>query len=177
MEPQSELASERVRLRRWRSDDLRPLVEIANNPRIAANLRNVFPCPYRLKDGLAWLDLAANQFAETAWAIEENGNLAGGIGLFPQEDINVGTAEIGYWLGEPYWGRGIATEAVRILTRHALSELKYRRVFATVLAGNAASCRVLEKCGYRPEGSLRRSAIKNGVICDQIMFARVDADQ
>jgi RimJ/RimL family protein N-acetyltransferase len=177
METGSDLVGGRVRLRRWRSDDLHPLVAIANNPRIAGNLRNLFPYPYRLEDGIAWLDLAVNQLAETAWAIEENGALAGGIALLPQADINAGAAEIGYWLGEPFWGRGLATDAVRTLTRHALSELNYRRLFATVLAGNVPSCRVLEKSRYRKEGILRRAAIKNGMVLDQILFARVDTDQ
>ena len=173
METKSRLFGELIVLRAWQPDDLQPLLRIANNPRVAANMRNAFPHPYTAADGYDWLDLALNDLAETAWAVAVGGELAGGIGLLPQTDINAGTAEIGYWLGEPFWGRGFATDAVRTLTSHALSELGYRRLFATVFASNVASCRVLEKSGYVREGVMRRSAIKNGVIFDQVLFARI----
>lgn len=137
-------------------------------------MRDRFPNPYTEADGRAWLELATEtEVRETNWAIEVDGEAAGGIGLEPQGDINAGTAEIGYWLGEAVWGRGIATAAVAALTRHALTALGYRRVFATAFVENAASRRVLEKCGYRLEGVMRRSAVKNGRVVDQALYGVV----
>jgi RimJ/RimL family protein N-acetyltransferase len=89
------------------------------------------------------------------------------------EDLRAGTAEIGYWLGEPFWGRGIATAAVAAFTAHAFADLGLRRVFARVLEWNPASARVLEKCGYALEGRLRRSALKDGKVADELLYARL----
>ena len=105
------------------------------------------------------------------FAIAVNDKVAGGIGLLPGTDVNRVQAEIGYWLGEEYWGRGIATEAVRGLTRHGFDTLELNRLFATPFAGNAASCRVLEKAGYRYEGRMIGCAIKEGRILDQFLYA------
>ena len=101
------------------------------------------------------------------------GVLAGGIGLLPGEDIHILTAEIGYWLGEPFWGRGLATAAVSAFTAHAFANLGLRRVFARVLDWNPASARVLEKCGYVLEGRLRRGAIKDGKVVDELLYAKL----
>lgn len=163
-------------LRPWRYDDLDSLVQHANNSKVAANLRNSFPHPYTEADGRAWLELATTDLSEWRWAIEIKRNAVGGIGLMPQEDINIGTAEIGYWLGETFWGRGITTAAVQVLTRHALTAFGYRRVYAWAFGRNAASQRVLEKAGYMREGLLRGSAIKHGEVLDQVLYACVDGD-
>jgi RimJ/RimL family protein N-acetyltransferase len=161
------------RLRRWRRGDLSSLLLYANNEQVAANMRDRFPHPYTREDGAVWIELATSHVRETNWAIVVDDQAVGGIGLMPQEDINAGTAEIGYWLGETYWGRGIATAAVTVLSDHALSSRGYRRLFATVFTCNAASCRVLEKAGYEREGLMRRSAIKRGVVHDQFLYARI----
>jgi RimJ/RimL family protein N-acetyltransferase len=86
-------------------------------------------------------------------------------------DVERVSAEIGYWLAEPFWGRGIATEAVVAVTQYAIATHRITRVFALPFASNAASCRVLEKAGYALEGRLRRSAIKDGKIVDQMQYA------
>ena len=162
-------------VRPWRQDDLDSLLRHANDPRVAAFMRDRFPHPYSADDGRAWLDHATAAGA-TDWAIEVAGEAAGGIGLTPQSDINRGTAEIGYWLGEPFRGRGVASAALVAVTRHALTALGYRRIYATAFAGNAASRRVLAKAGYRLEGILRRSAVKAGVVHDQALYALVADD-
>jgi RimJ/RimL family protein N-acetyltransferase len=163
-------------VRFWRQDDLPDLLRHADNPKVAATMRDRFPYPYTETDGRAWLDLATGPLSDTNWAIEVTGEAAGGIGLVPQDDINAGTAEVGYWLGETFWNRGIVTAALTAVTRHALTVLGYRRLFATVFAPNVASQRVLEKAGYRREGLLRRSAIKHGVVLDQMLYAVTDDD-
>ena len=108
---------------------------------------------------------------ETAFAIVVEGEAVGGIGFMLQHDVDRASAEIGYWLGEPFWGRGIATDALVAMTRHATEAHGLTRVFAVPFAHNTASCRVLEKAGYVLEGRLRRSAIKDGRILDQLQYA------
>lgn len=163
-------------VRSWRREDLPSLLRHGDNPKVAANMRDQFPHPYTEADGLRWLELATGELAGTNWAIEVGGEAVGGIGLRPQGDINDGTAEIGYWLGEPYWGRGIATAAVSAVTRHALATFGYRRLFAWAFAQNTPSRRVLEKCGYRLEGVMRQSAVKNGSVLDQAVYGIVGED-
>lgn len=99
--------------------------------------------------------------------------LAGGIGLLPGEDVHTGTAEIGYWLGEPFWGRGLMTGAVGAFAGHAFETFRLRRLYARVLEWNPASMRVLEKNGFALEGRLRRSAIKDGEIADELLYAKL----
>jgi RimJ/RimL family protein N-acetyltransferase len=158
-------------LRRWREGDQAQLVTQANNPKVAMNLRDLFPQPYTAKDADEWIARTSQQSTVTNFAIDVEGQIAGGIGLAPRRDVNRISAEIGYWLGEEWWGRGIATDAVRGLTRHAFATLKLNRLFATPFAPNIASCRVLEKAGYRCEARMIGCAIKNGLILDQFLYA------
>ena len=106
-----------------------------------------------------------------------DGEAVGGIALMLQEDVDRCSAEVGYWLSEKYWGRGIVTSALNAITNYAFKHLDVTRVFAIPFAHNAASIRVLEKAGYRCEGRMRRSAIKDGVVLDQFLYAKTDEDQ
>ena len=162
-----------ISVRSWRKDDLKALVKYANNPRIAANLRDQFPHPYTRRDAIEFLDYARMQEPECAFAIQYGGEAIGGVGFLIGRDIARMTAEMGYWLSEEFWGRGIATQAVTAMSDWAFDNYSLSRVFATAFAHNAASIRVLEKAGFEREGLLRRSAIKNGVVLDQVMFAKV----
>src|SRR5947207_15242467 len=158
-------------VRSWRAADLEPLVRYANNRKIAMNLRDRFPHPYTKADGQRFIRAMRHADPETAFAVVVDGEAAGGIGFVLQQDVDRASAEIGYWLGEPFWGRGIVTEALIAVTRHALEAHHLTRVFALPYARNEASCRVLEKAGYVLEGHLRRSAIKDGAIIDQKQYA------
>src|SRR5215475_7865769 len=158
-------------VRSWTNDDLAPLVKYADNRKIWLNLRDRFPHPYTRRDGRDFIQLARSQRPETMFAIEVEGEAAGGIGFVPNSDVERVSAEIGYWLGEPFWGRGIATEALVAVTRYAVDTFKLTRIFAVPFAWNEASCRVLEKAGYVLEARLRRSAIKDGRITDQMQYA------
>jgi [ribosomal protein S5]-alanine N-acetyltransferase len=162
-----------LKVRSWRRDDLKALLEHANNPKIAANLRDQFPHPYTRHDAIDFLDYARTQEPECSFAIEYGGAAIGGIGFLMGRDIARISAEMGYWLGEEYWGRGFATRAVTGMSDWAFDNYKLTRVFAMAFAHNAASIRVLEKAGFEREGLLRRSAIKNSVVLDQILFAKV----
>jgi RimJ/RimL family protein N-acetyltransferase len=151
-------------------DDLSALVRYADNPRIAANLRDRFPQPYTEAAGRGWLQLLQTASPVTAWAIEVDSEAVGGIGLQLQQDVERVSAELGYWLGEPFWGRGVTTEAVRALTTDSFDRFSLTRIFALPFADNLASIRVLEKAGFALEGRLPKSAIKNGVIRDQLLY-------
>ena len=158
-------------VRSWTNDDLGSLVKYADNRTIWLNLRDRFPHPYTRRDGRDFIHLARSTRPETMFAIEVNGEAAGGIGFVAQMDVERVSAEIGYWLAEPFWGRGIVTEALVAVTTHAIDTHHLTRVFALPYARNEASCRVLEKAGYVLEGRLRRSAIKDGEIIDQLQYA------
>jgi RimJ/RimL family protein N-acetyltransferase len=162
-----------LKVRSWRKGDLQALVRHANNAKIAANLRDQFPHPYTRRDAIDFLDFARSQEPECAFAIEFCGEAMGGVGFLVGRDIARMSAEMGYWLSEDFWGRGIATRAVAAMSEWAFDNYKLTRVFAMAFAHNAASIRVLEKSGFEREGVMRRSAIKNGAIVDQILFAKV----
>lgn len=159
-------------VRTWLADDLPALVRHANNREVARHLRDRFPHPYEPAHGLGFLRSLAQQPAETVWAIAVDGAAVGGIGLELGRDVERVSAEIGYWLGQDYWGRGLATAALRAVTAHAFSQFDLTRIYAVPFESNPASIRVLEKAGYVLEGRLHRSAIKEGVICDQRLYAR-----
>ena len=158
-------------VRPWRSSDLETLVKHANNRRIWLNLRDRFPHPYTTRDGRAFLQHVQQQSPLTTFAVVVNGEAAGGIGFQLQIDVERVSAEIGYWLGEPFWGRGIITEALVAVTARAMATHGLTRMYAMPFAWNVASCRVLDKAGYVLEGRLRNSAIKDGRLTDQLQYA------
>ncbi|HEX9707826.1 MAG TPA: GNAT family N-acetyltransferase [Steroidobacteraceae bacterium] len=160
-------------VRDWREGDREALVRFANNRRVWRNLKNRFPHPYTAADAEAWLALSRTSAARTGWAIEVDDLSVGGIGLVPLEDVHIRSAHIGYWLGEPYWGRGIATDAVRSVSDYALGKSGYLRLEAPVYAWNPASMRVLEKCGFVREGVMKKSVFKDGEVIDSMLYARV----
>ena len=159
------------RLRQWQKSDKPSLVRYANNPNVARHLREIFPSPYTEEDADTWLGNAPfGRGAPWRYAIEVGGEAAGGIGLDPYRDIERHTLEVGYWLGEPFWGRGILTAAVRVLSQQALASPDIYRVCAKVSSGNPASMRVLEKAGFAREGVLARASVKNGVVYDEVVY-------
>lgn len=168
-----ELALERSTIRSWRAADVPALVRYANNRKIWLNLRDRFPHPYTKADGQSFVRQARRMDPETFFAVAVDGVAVGAIGYVLQHDVERVSAEVGYWLAEDFWGRGIATEALRALTAHAIAAHGLTRLFAVPFASNTASCRVLEKAGYVREATLRRSAVKGGVVIDQQQYAFV----
>lgn len=161
-----------VTLRRWRKEDCERLAELANNRKIWLNLRDRLPFPYTTFDAEAWIaHCEAARGPLTQYAIEANGELVGGIGFEALNDVNRLGAEIGYWIGEGYWGPGIATVALIEASRRAFEEFPLERLQATVFAWNPASMRVLEKSGYQLEGRLRQPVVKDGQIIDSLIYA------
>ena len=161
-------------IRSWRHGDKERLPFHANNRKVWLNLRDRFPHPYTPAVAEQWIRHVTGITPETDFAIDVEGEAVGGIGLVLHDDVERCSAEIGYWLGEKYWGRGITTAALQSLTEYAFNEFNLTRVFAVPYARNAASIKVLEKAGYICEGVMRRSAIKDGVVLDQLMYAKTD---
>lgn len=158
-------------IRPWAETDVESLQRHANNRRVSMHLRDRFPYPYEMEAARTFLSWVAKQPSPTVWAIEVDGEASGGIGIEMHTDVERVSAEIGYWLGESVWGRGIATEALKAVTAEAFTRFEITRLYAVPFADHAASVRVLEKAGYVREGRLHRSAIKDGKIRDQLLFA------
>jgi RimJ/RimL family protein N-acetyltransferase len=158
-------------IRPWKAGDLAALVENANSLAVWQNLRDAFPHPYTKRDGRAWLSCVLGEDPPHSFAIQVDGQAVGAIGLHAGQDVERVSAEVGYWVGERYWGRGLATAAVVALTSEAFRTRPLNRLFALPFARNAPSLRVLEKAGYRREGLLRGSAEKEGQLLDQLLFA------
>ena len=153
--------------------DATALQRYANSREIWLNLRDVFPHPYTLDDAHTFLRHVTNEKPTTTFAIALPSEAIGYIGLQMGRDIHRKTAELGYWLGEPFWGRGIMSEAVAGLTRCAFGMFDLERIYAEPFANNRASARVLEKAGFVCEGRLRASIFKDGQRLDSFVYAHV----
>ncbi|MBV9055355.1 MAG: GNAT family N-acetyltransferase [Candidatus Eremiobacteraeota bacterium] len=161
-------------LRPYRKGDEHAICAVADDFMVARWMTRAFPHPYTLGDAQRWLDLNTNVPLARHFAIEVDGTLTGGIGFDPYGGERDGAGSFGYWLGRKYWGRGIATEAARILSGYALKEGGLRRLEALVFAENAASVRVLEKADFSLEGVLRQHYLdRAGRVCDALLFARL----
>ncbi len=163
-------------VRSWEYSDVDTVPSYANNRKIWMNLRDAFPHPYTKQSARDWIRGVKQRSPETSFAIDVNEEAVGGIGFVLHGDVERVSAEIGYWLGEPFWGRGITSAALRAVTQYAMDTHGLTRVFAVPFAWNAASCRVLEKAGYELEGRLRKSAIKDGRLTDQLQYAFIAPD-
>jgi ribosomal-protein-alanine N-acetyltransferase len=164
-------------VRQWRLSDAPTLTRHANNPRVARNLRDAFPHPYTIVDAHRFLEAVAAQNPETFFCIAVDDEPVGGIGFTLHDDVERYSAEIGYWLSERHWGRGIVSEALAAVTRYAMDTHELHRVYAAPYAWNVASARVLQKAGYVFEGRLRCSAFKEGRLVDQLLYAYTTADR
>jgi len=168
------IQTSRLTLRRWGEQDIEHLPEIANDRTIWLNMRDIFPHPYTRENAEAWVALCAKEGAmEHVFAMEFEGRAAGGIGLHPFEDVHRKTAELGYWLGAAYRGRGLATEAVMAIVHHGFKDLGFERIQACVFEGNEPSTRVLVKAGFDYEGRMRRHAFKDGRLLDILLYSKL----
>ncbi len=162
-----------VRLRPWRSGDEPELARLANNRLVADQLRDAFPHPYTPESAGAWVAFTVAEIPPVNFALECGGVLVGGVGYRPGSDVERCSAEVGYWVGEPYWGRGLATAGLLALVDLVAARRQFTRLFAMPFAANAASRRVLGKAGFELDAVLRRSAIKNGRVVDQCLYSRL----
>jgi [ribosomal protein S5]-alanine N-acetyltransferase len=164
------LMTEALLLRPWRAGDVASLAKHANSRNVSDNLADRFPHPYTERDASEWIAFASKH--PYYFAIEVGGEAVGSVGVEPGQDIYRRTAELGYWIGEAYWGRGLVTQAVRQVTEHAFPAFDLTRIFARPFARNLASARVLEKAGYALESVARHSAVKGGEVLDQRIYVR-----
>lgn len=158
-------------IRPWSRTDKHSLVLHGNNYEVWRNLTDVFPHPYTSEDADQWFSVLETQNPLTAFAIEVDGQAVGGIGYTPLSGMYCKTAEFGYWLGEAYWNRDIATAAVQAMVKCIFNELPFMRLEAGVFEWNPASMRVLEKAGFAREGVLRKSVFKDGQLIDRMLYA------
>lgn len=160
-------------LRPWRTEDAEDLAKAADNPKIAANLRNVFPNPYTLADANWFINdcISKGDSHGFTWAIEVDGKAAGGIGVTLLNDVYEKSAELGYWLSEEYWRQGIMSQAVQIICREAFRTFDIIRIFAEPFAHNAGSRGVLEKAGFTYEGTMRNGVYKNGQVYSYCIYS------
>lgn len=168
-----ELVGERCVVRGARAADASSIARHANNRKVWQNLRDMFPHPYAHSDAEAWIARHAGESPAVSFVIDVDGEAIGSIGLRIGADIERCGAELGYWLGEPFWGRGIASDAIMLTSAYGFEALGLLRIFAVPFAGNAPSQRVLEKAGFSREGVMRRAAIKDGAVQDLVLYARL----
>ena len=158
-------------LRPWRLDDTDSLALHANNSKIAMNLRDGFPNPYLRADAVKWIKMVLENKKDLILAVDIGGEAVGGIGLHGKEDVYRFNAEIGYWLSEKYWGRGIMSEAVRLLVDYGFENYSWTRIYAGVFSNNEGSMRVLINNDFTEEAVLRKSVKKNGNYLDEHIFS------
>lgn len=161
------------KIRKWELSDAKDLALALSNKKIQDNLRDGLPYPYTEQDGAAFIAsmLSSDENETFAFAITVDGKAVGSIGVFRQANIHRRTAELGYYLAEEYWGKGIMTEAVKQICKYVFRESDMIRIYAEPFAYNTASCKVLEKAGFQYEGTLRNNAVKNGKIIDMKMYS------
>lgn len=159
-------------LRAWQSSDLDSLVANASHADVSSGLRDRFPYPYTGDDGRVWLARAVDE-TDRAWAIEIDGAAVGGVSLHPGSDVHRHSAEIGYWIGRRYWGRGLMSTIITCFAPEAMRAFRLHRLFATVYENNPASMRVLEKAGFEREGVQKSAVVKRGELLDLVVYARV----
>jgi RimJ/RimL family protein N-acetyltransferase len=160
-------------LRPWQLSDAAALAAIANNPLIFQRVRDAFPSPYTHTDAIQWISTAAKKKPPESFAVEYKGELVGSIGFVPGTDVFRRSCELGYFIGEPYWGKGIATEAVKLLTAYIWSLDQFVRIHAHVFSNNIASAQVLAKNGFELEATHRKAAYKNNELLDDQVWVKL----
>ena len=168
----------KCRIRKWELSDAKDLAVALSNKKVQDNLRDGLPYPYTEQDGKDFISamLSADESETFAFAITVDNMVIGSIGIFRQGNIHRQTAELGYYIAEEYWGKGIMTEAVKQICEYVFANSDIIRIYAEPFAYNIASCRVLEKVGFQYEGTLRSNAVKNGRVIDMEMYSLLKAE-
>ena len=163
----------KCRIRKWKLSDAKDLAAALSNKKVQDNLRDGLPYPYTEQDGKEFISamLSADENETFAFAIIVDDMVIGSIGIFRQDNIHRQTAELGYYIAEEYWGKGIMTEAVKQICEYVFANSDIIRIYAEPFAYNIASCRALEKAGFQYEGTLRSNAVKNGKVIDMKMYS------
>jgi len=171
------LQYQEIELRQLTDADKSVMARLANNKKVWDNLRDLMPHPYTEEDAQFFISFTSHQRPTLDFAILYRNEFCGVIGLGPQHDVYRKTAEVGYWLGEPYWGKGIATKAVQLITAYGFNQLGLARIHAGIFEYNPASMRVLEKNGFVKEGVFRKNILKNDQLWDEHRYGKLKSDQ
>ena len=166
------------KIRKWMLSDVADLTAAISNKKVQENLRDGIPYPYTEQDGVDFISamLSADENDTFAFAITVDEKVIGSIGVYRQENIHRQTAELGYYIAEEYWGKGIMTEAIKQICQYVFQKSDILRIYAEPFAYNEASCRVLEKAGFQYEGTLRNNAVKNGKVIDMKMYSILNTE-
>jgi [ribosomal protein S5]-alanine N-acetyltransferase len=167
------LENENITLRPFQQSDAAQIATLCNNKNVSDNLRDMIPFPYQLSDAEFFIGLCQQENPQTTFAIVADGTVVGCVGLVLQSDIYRLNAELGYWIGEPYWGKGIATKAVSLLVEYGFGQLGLERIYSGVFQTNKASQRVLEKAGFKLDCVFERSVVKNGQILNECRYSKL----
>jgi len=167
-----QLVLERYTVRPWRPDDAESLAKHANNRKVWIALRDLFPHPYTRQDAHEFLRRTTSEQPTTLFCIDVDSKAVRGIGIRVGHNVHRHTAELGYWLGERFWGQGIMSEAVGAFTSFCFINFPLRRVYAEPFANNPASARVLEKADFVFEARLKNNVIKDGKLLDSLLYAK-----
>lgn len=167
------------KIRKWKLTDAKDIAVALSNKKIQDNLRDGLPYPYSEQDGIDFISsmLSANEDETFAFAITLDDKVIGSIGVFRQQNIHRQTAEMGYYIAEEHWGKGIMTDAVKQICEYVFENSDILRIYAEPFAYNTGSCRVLEKAGFQYEGTLRNNAVKNGKVIDMKMYSLLREEQ
>src|SRR4051794_21486032 len=168
-----ELRLDKCTIRDWRTEDAESLARHANNRNVSMHLRDRFPFPYTLSDAQRYLERVAGDEPCTSFCIDVDGAAVGGIGFERGGDVYRHSAEIGYWLGQEFWNRGMMTAVIPAFPDWMFASFPLYRIAANVFANNPASARVLEKAGFTFEARVRGNVMKEGVILDSLVYARI----
>ena len=163
-------------LRGFLYGDAKSIAHHGNNPNIAINMRDSFPNPYTLAHARAWIQHVKEHESKTRFVIAHGQDAVGEIGFVSQLDVHRYSAEIGFWVSEEHWGKGVMSKAVACVSDYAFSSRGVVRLFADVNERNQASGKVLEKCGFALEGVLKKHIYKDGTFYDQFLYAKVKPD-
>lgn len=158
-------------LRPWTLNDLDDLVNFAHNFKIAKNMMDRFPHPYTIEDGIAFINSIVKEVPNNILAIEIQNKASGAIGIHPQADIYRKNAELGYWLAEPFWGKGIISKAIVEMVHYGFKNFDVDRIFARPFGTNIASQNALERAGFILEARFDKTIFKNGEYLDELVYA------
>jgi RimJ/RimL family protein N-acetyltransferase len=159
-----------IQIRKWQASDIDDLVRYANNPKISDNLADAFPFPYTRDFGLAFIKRVSEENPTKIFAITSDDKAIGSIGIFPDSDIYRKNGAIAYWIAESFWGKGIATDAIKLTLTYGFDQFELSRIYAKPFGSNLRSQRVLEKAGFELEATIPKAVFKNGTFMDERIY-------
>ena len=163
-------------IREFQQNDVEALIKYANNYAVSKFMRDPFPYPYKKENAVQWIDYIKKNDLTLSLAIANEMELIGGIGAIPYDDVHRYSAEVGFWLGEPFWNRGIISKALKTFCNYLFTNHNFNRLTANVFEGNEASRRVLEKTGFVLEGTQRKSVFKENKFVDHYIYGLLKED-